>query len=70
MTMEPVESGAIKALGYDPETQTLHVEFKNGGRYEYSGVPAHKHAALMDSDSKGQHFMRHIRYDHEFKKVS
>lgn len=70
MTMEPVESGAIKAVGYDPATQTLTVQFKNGGVYEYGGVPVHKYWALMASDSKGQHFMRHIRYDHDFRKVS
>jgi hypothetical protein len=70
MTMEPVNSGAIKAVGYDDSTQTLTVEFKNGGIYEYGGVPAHKHQALMAADHKGQHFMRHIRYDHDFRKVS
>jgi hypothetical protein len=59
--MEPVESSNIAAIGHDPATSTLRVEFKHGGAHEYDGVPAEAHQALMDSGSKGRHFHENIR---------
>jgi hypothetical protein len=60
MEMQPVESSNIKAIGHDPETSTLRVEFKNGGIYEFP-ASAEDHAALMASPSKGKHFYKHFR---------
>jgi len=34
-----VSSSNISSVGYDPKTQTLEVEFHNGGVYQYFNVP-------------------------------
>lgn len=72
MTMEPVLSGHIKSIGYDPSTQTLRVEFKKGAVHDYADVPIEKHADLMSAESKGEHFNRHFRNSeaHPSKKVA
>lgn len=61
INMEPVESSNIKAIGYDPDSQTLHVEFKSGGKYEYSDVSAEEHQKFIGAPSVGSHFAKHIR---------
>lgn len=38
MTMHPVVSTNVAAVGYDPPTHTLRVQFRSGGTYDYYGV--------------------------------
>jgi hypothetical protein len=57
----PVLSSVIRSVGYDNLTSTLEIEFVNGGIYQYSGLPAEIHAALMSSGSKGSYFDQYIR---------
>ena len=61
MDMQRVESTNIKAIGHDPATNTLRVEFRNGGVYDYSNISPEKHASFLTAASKGKHFHRHIR---------
>jgi hypothetical protein len=68
MTMSPVESSFIAAIGYDEPNRILHVELKNGTVYQYEDVPAAKHAALMAAESKGKHLNAHIKGQHGFTK--
>jgi len=68
MKMEPVESSNVKAVGHDPATSTLRVEFHKGGIFDYEGVTSEKHAAFMASASKGSHLHKHIRSAHLCKK--
>jgi hypothetical protein len=71
IAMKPVTSGHIKAIGYDPKSQTLRVQFKKGAVHDYAGVPVKKHADLIAAESIGQHFNKHIRNheDHPSKKL-
>ena len=39
MERQHVNSSNLESVGYDPTTQTLEIEFLNGGLYQYSGVP-------------------------------
>lgn len=70
----PVKSSQIHAIGYEPETRELHVQFHRhgyddaGGKtktpghtYAYSDVPPEAHTALMEAESKGKHFGEHIK---------
>lgn len=61
MTMQPVDSSAIRAIGHDPESNKLRVQFQTGGTYEYDGVPAEVHADLMAAPSIGRHHSQNIR---------
>lgn len=61
MERTPVASSNIASVGHDPETNTLEVEFKNGGVYQYEGVSADEHGALASADSIGSHFHKNIK---------
>lgn len=60
--------GSSNILGYryDAATQTLTLEFRQGGVYHYHGVPASVVDSLRDADSAGSFFHRQIkgRYHH------
>jgi len=53
MNMRPVKSSNIKSLGYDPSTNTLAVEFSNGGRYHYADVSAEEFERFEKAESLG-----------------
>jgi KTSC domain len=59
MTRTPVASSTLKSIGY--ADGILEVEFPNGSVYRYFGVSKETVAALMASESKGQHFVKFIR---------
>jgi hypothetical protein len=61
MQRTPVQSSSINAIGYDPKSRTLHVEFASGRTYEYKGVEPHEHEALVSAKSIGSHFSKFIR---------
>lgn len=57
----PVSSTAIRSVGYDESQKVLTIEFPSGAVYEYHGVPADIHRDLMQAESHGRYFHRHIR---------
>jgi hypothetical protein len=61
MERKPIESTAIRAAGYDPDTRVLEVEFQSGAIYEYQGVPVELYEGLIASDSAGRYFEVSIR---------
>ena len=69
MTCElcPVESSNIEAIGFDPEAGELHVRFKGGKTFCYSGCTQAEHDALLQASSIGKHFHQHLRGKKEFR---
>ena len=61
MERQHVSSSNLKAVGYDPATKTLEIEFLNGGLYQYSSVPESIYKELMSASSHGQYFDSHIK---------
>jgi hypothetical protein len=59
-TMErvAVSSSNLSSVGYDAESQTLEIEFHNGGVYQYAGVPEEVYEGLLSADSQGKYFSR------------
>lgn len=51
-----VKSGHIAAIGYDPATQTLEVEFVGGRIYHYFEFPPEKFEEMQAADSVGKFF--------------
>lgn len=47
MLRRPVRSTSLKAVGYDPATLTLEIEYRHGGLVRYTGVPEELHQALL-----------------------
>lgn len=61
MEREAVESKALSGIGYDDESETLEVEFRNGRVYQYLGVPRTQYDWLRRVRDKGGYFNRMIR---------
>lgn len=60
--MTPVQSSNVGKLGYDRDSGSLVVEFKNGGRYLYLDVEKfHYDAMTLGSGSVGKYFSENIR---------
>jgi KTSC domain len=63
-----VVSSNLKSVGYDSDSKTLEIEFKNGSVYRYFEVPPATNSALMKSDSKGKFFHSTIRGKFRFER--
>jgi hypothetical protein len=69
MEREMVSSSTIVSIGYDTTTETLEVEFKSGGVYQYYNVPVTIHQEFMQSGSKGQFHHAYIRNAYPYSRV-
>ena len=71
MDMIPVSSSNLERVGYDPRTQTLRIEFKTGGLYEYFDVPQHIYQGLMNppNGSHGQYFHANIKGQYRYVRL-
>ena len=69
MKMIPVSSSNLESVGYEPATQTLRIEFKNGGVYEYHNVPEAEYQGLMSASSKGSYHHQNIKDRYTYTKV-
>lgn len=69
MKRERVKSSTIRAVGYDQASQTLEVEFHQGGVYQYFEVPEFIFRALMLASSKGVFFNRNVEDRYAYRAV-
>lgn len=69
MNRQPVTSSNIASIGYDANSQTLEIEFLNGGVYQYFDVPQHVHEELMNASSHGQYLAQNIKGIYRYTKV-
>ena len=63
-----VRSSSLASVGFDPATNELEIEFREGGVYRYA-VPRRIHSELMASESLGAYFARRIRHAYPGWKV-
>lgn len=61
MERQTVSSSNLAFVGYDPQSQTLEIEFNHGGVYQYHNVPTSVYSGLMNASSHGQYFDRNIK---------
>lgn len=61
MERKPVSSSNVESVGYDDDTQTLEVEFKNGALYQYFDVPENIYCGLLQADSVGGYLAENIK---------
>lgn len=61
MQMIRVNSSAMVAVGYDPQTRRLKITFAQGHTYDFCGVPRHVFDALMRAASKGTYYNTYIK---------
>lgn len=69
MNRQAVSSSNIASIGYDADSQTLEIEFLNGGVYQYFDVSPHIYDELINSGSHGQYLAQNIKGVYRFSKV-
>ncbi len=69
MEREMVSSSTILSVGYEASIETLEVEFKSGGVYQYYNVPTSIYEEFMQSDSKGKFHHAYIRNSYPYSRV-
>jgi hypothetical protein len=70
MRREPVESRAIRKVGYDRATATLEIEFHTDKVYRYFAVPHAVYEGLISAESVGAYFNEKIRDRYPEERVS
>ena len=68
--MISVDSSNISAIGYDEQTATMIIEFKNHSAYEYYDVPQYEFDGLMAADSKGSYANKNIYKVYRQQKIA
>jgi len=61
-----VKSSNIAAIGFDPATETMEVEFiphkdRPAAVHQYAGVPYDEYRKFLNAPSVGIHFHEHIK---------
>lgn len=65
MQMIPVNSTAMRAVGYDPNSRRMKITFQQGDTYDFCNVPQHVFDGLLSATSKGSYYNRYIRDRYE-----
>lgn len=65
-----VQSHHIERIQYEPNTQTLRIEFTNGAVYDYAGVPLTVWNGLDQAGSTGTYFWANIRNRYPTTRIS
>ena len=66
--MEAVTSSQLSSVGYDPESQTMAIRFKNGSVYHYYDVSPEQHQALVTAPSIGKYFTQHVKWNLKYER--
>lgn len=61
MLLVSVVSSDIAAMGYDPATFEMQIQFQTGRVYSYPSFPLSMYQALMAAPSKGKFFAQFIK---------
>ena len=70
MNFYAVTSSNLEAVGFDEETATLGVKYKNGTEYIYFGVPKNDFEALLAAQSPGTFLNNEIKKrGYEYRRV-
>ena len=69
MDRTAVSSSNLASVGYDASTETLEIEFNDGGVYQYDSVPQSEYDGLMSASSHGKYFHRNIKGRYRYKRI-
>lgn len=61
MERRSVQSSHIKSFGYDEKDEVLEVEFLDGAKYTYAGVPKDTFHRCCNASSPGKFFHSEVR---------
>ena len=60
----------LKSVGYDANSQTMEVTFRDGGVFHYFQIPETVYRRLLEAVSKATYFKNRVRPNYKFKRVS
>lgn len=63
-----VDSSNVSRVAYHEDTETLAVQFHNGGLYTYSDVSEHTYQNLIGADSVGKYLNNVVKVLHPYTK--
>lgn len=69
MERQAVSSSNIESIGYDPQSETLEIEFLNGSIYQYFDVPEQIFDELMQAESHGKYLANNIKGGYRYSRV-
>ena len=69
MQRKSVNSSTIRSVGYEPNSQTLEIEFTSGSIYQYSQVSPEIHRKLMAAPTIGSFFKNNIEDEFTAKRI-
>lgn len=64
-----VSSSNVESIGYDPDSSTLEVEFKNGSVYQYFDVPEQIFNDLINAGSIGSYLASVVKGTYRYSRV-
>ena len=67
--MQTVSSSNVAALGYDPESQSVYVQFHSGGTYIYKNVPPQEFENLRTASSIGAYLNRNYKNVYPYERA-
>jgi hypothetical protein len=65
-----VNSSNVQALGYDAETQTVHVIFHDNSHYIYKGVSQFEYEGLLNAPSIGSYLHRNFKNVYPYERIA
>ncbi|PDZ09098.1 KTSC domain-containing protein [Bacillus pseudomycoides] len=68
MTLYPVISKNLVAVGYNPSSMILRIEFRNG-TYDFYDVPESIYTGLGNAQSKSYYYDTYIRNSYRHTKI-
>ncbi len=69
MERKPVNSSRIRAVGYDPSSRTMEIEFSDGRINAYRGVSPEIHRSFMNAPSPNSFFEDRIEEDFTAQRI-
>lgn len=70
MEMKKINSGRLRAIGYDARTRTLQVQLDDGGTLQYAGVGEDMWRRLGSSGAAWSYYRDNIEEEFAAKRVS
>jgi hypothetical protein len=65
----PMASSLLAGVAYDHDRAILPLEFRRGAVYQYFRVPRQTYQELLQADSHGAYFNRHIRRSFQYARL-
>ena len=69
MNRQVVTSSTIVSIGYDADSQTLEIEFKNSNIYQYFDLPQYIYDDFVNADSHGKYLAQNIKGYYRYSKI-